>query len=102
MRSLRTVNAADLYSAQCSAFSNGGSMKPLFGCRNLQSLVLAIVLAAFSGPAAAQTSNATLQGTIVDTSGAVLPGVVVKLESPATGLSREIVTNAAGVYVFNF
>lgn len=52
--------------------------------------------------AAAQTSNATLQGTIADPSGAVLPGVTVKLQSPATGLSRDVVTNTAGVYVFNF
>ena len=51
---------------------------------------------------AGQTSNATLHGTIADTSSAVLPGVIVKLESPATGLTREAVTNSAGVYVFNF
>src|SRR6185503_11173466 len=50
----------------------------------------------------AQTSNATLQGTIADTSGAVLPGVTVKLESAATGVVRDQVTNTAGVYVFNF
>jgi len=53
-------------------------------------------------PATAQTINATLQGTISDTSGAVLPGVTVKLESPATGLARDVVTNTAGVYVINF
>jgi hypothetical protein len=52
--------------------------------------------------AAAQSSNATLQGTITDTSGAVLPGVAVRLQSPATALSREVVSNTAGVYVFNF
>jgi len=57
---------------------------------------------ALSNTATAQTSNATLQGTISDTSGAVLPGVTVKLESASTGVSREQVTNAAGVYVFNF
>ena len=50
----------------------------------------------------AQTSNATLHGTVTDTSGGVLPGVTVKLQAPSTGLNREQVTNAAGVYVFNF
>jgi hypothetical protein len=50
----------------------------------------------------AQTSNATLQGTITDPGGGVLPGVVVKLQSPATGLQREAVTNGSGLYVFNF
>ncbi len=54
------------------------------------------------GAAFAQTSNATLQGTISDPIGGVLPGVMVKLESPTTGLSRDVVSNAAGVYVFNF
>ena len=47
--------------------------------------------------ASAQTSNATLQGTITDNRGSVLPGVTVKLESPSTGLTRDIVTNASGV-----
>ena len=53
-------------------------------------------------PVAAQTSNATLQGTITDASGGVLPGVGVRLQSPSTGLARDVVTNEAGVYVFNF
>ena len=65
-------------------------------------LALAFGVVGFRTDAAAQTSNATLQGIISDTSGAVLPGVTVKLESPATGLARDIVTNTAGVYVFNF
>ena len=50
----------------------------------------------------AQTSNATLHGTVADSGGAVLPGVTVKLQAPATGLTRDVVTNTAGVYVFNF
>ena len=65
-----------------------------------------VLLFAFVGcdfPAAeAQTSNATLHGTVADSSGAVLPGVTVKLQAPATGLTRDVVTNAAGVFVFNF
>jgi hypothetical protein len=50
----------------------------------------------------AQNSNATLHGTITDAGGGVVPGVTVKLEAPATGLTRDSVTNTAGVYVFNF
>ena len=73
-------------------------------CRWCALAILAIVPGpvAFDNEAAAQTSNATLQGIIADTSGAVLPGVTVKLESPSTGLSRDVVTNTSGVYVFNF
>jgi hypothetical protein len=47
------------------------------------SLVLLSVLLLGGGSAAGQTSNATLQGTISDPSGAVLPGVSVELQSPA-------------------
>jgi hypothetical protein len=61
-----------------------------------------VLLALTARPAVAQTSNATLHGTITDPGSGVLPGVTVKLQSPATGLVREAVTNAAGVYVFNF
>src|SRR5688500_12810961 len=70
--------------------------------RALAGLTVVLGAFAFGNEAAAQTSNATLQGTITDTSGAMLPGVTVKLESPATGLTRDVVTNTSGVYVFNF
>jgi hypothetical protein len=65
-------------------------------------LVALVLLLTFTAPSAAQTSAATLQGTISDTGGGVLPGVVAKLQSPSTGLTREAVTNASGLYVFNF
>jgi Carboxypeptidase regulatory-like domain/TonB dependent receptor-like, beta-barrel len=66
-------------------------------------LTLAVALvAALAEPALAQGSNGTLHGTITDQGGGVLPGVTVKLQSPATGLIRDVVTNASGVYVFNF
>src|SRR5690349_17208406 len=66
------------------------------------SLLLLTLLAIDVAETSAQTTTATLHGTVADASGAVLPGVTVKLESPATGLSREAVTNSAGVYVVNF
>ncbi len=77
-------------------------MTPAARLRACAVLALLVSLMRSGDAAAAQTTNATLQGTITDTSGAVLPGVTVKLESPATGLSRDVVTNAAGVYVINF
>jgi hypothetical protein len=71
--------------------------------RNLRRfLVVFACLCNPAGVADAQTSTATLQGTISDSSGAVLPGVTVKLQSPATGLERQTVTNTSGLYVFNF
>jgi hypothetical protein len=67
-----------------------------------RSLFVLACFCADSSIAEAQSSNATLHGTVADSSGAVLPGVSVKLQAPATGLTRDVVTNTAGVYVFNF
>ena len=68
----------------------------------LRLTLVVLVLVGLATPAAAQTSAATLQGTVADEGGGVLPGVVVKLQSPSTGLTRESVTTGVGMYVFNF
>ena len=65
-------------------------------------ILAAVLLTAVAETALAQSSNGTLHGTVVDQGGGVLPGVSVKLQSPATGLARDVVTNASGAYVFNF
>ena len=61
-------------------------------------LVLTALIAGVSGPAAAQTVTGTIQGTVTDTSGGVLPGVTVTLTQVETGSERAIVTNAEGIY----
>ena len=43
-------------------------------------------------------STATLSGIVTDPSGAVVTGAQVKVISLATGLTRELVTDDAGVY----
>ncbi|WP_254061889.1 TonB-dependent receptor [Granulicella sp. L60] len=43
-------------------------------------------------------STATLSGTVIDPSGAVLPGAHVKVHSVATGIDRDLVTDGAGLY----
>ncbi len=48
----------------------------------------------------AQIDAATLSGTVVDETGAVVPGVEVIIENPATGFRRNTTTNASGIYVF--
>jgi len=68
----------------------------------LRLALAACLIGLAASPAASQSSTATLHGTITDSGGGVLPGTVVKLQSPSTGLTREAVTNGAGVYVFNF
>ena len=53
---------------------------------------------ALAMPAAAQTVTGTIQGTVTDTSGAVLPGVSITLTQVDTGTERVVVTNGEGIY----
>lgn len=46
----------------------------------------------------AQLSAGSILGTATDASGAVVPGVKVKIVNPATNLTREVVTNEDGNY----
>ncbi|MGH9632876.1 MAG: carboxypeptidase regulatory-like domain-containing protein, partial [Bryobacteraceae bacterium] len=46
----------------------------------------------------AQTATGSIQGTVVDTSGAVLPGATVKLTNSGTGFSRVVTANDRGDY----
>jgi hypothetical protein len=51
-------------------------------------------------PGAWGQDNATITGTITDASGAVIPNASVTLTNPATGQTRETVSNSAGAYRF--
>jgi hypothetical protein len=53
-------------------------------------------------PAGAQDYRARVQGTVVDTSGGVLPGVTVTLVNDATGVAAVRVTDGEGRYIFDF
>ena len=46
----------------------------------------------------AQTNTATITGNVTDPTGAAIAGATVVVDNPATGLHREITTNAAGVF----
>jgi hypothetical protein len=50
--------------------------------------------------AMAQTALTSIHGTIIDPSGAVVPGVVVTITNPETGAKAERTTNAQGNYDF--
>src|SRR3989454_3387057 len=54
----------------------------------------------FSVGAFAQTSNATLGGTVSDSTGASIPGVTITATNIATGIVNTVVTNEAGAYQF--
>ena len=58
----------------------------------------AALLVLTTNAAVAQTVTGTIQGTVTDTSGAVLPGVTVTIRSADTGAVRTVVTNEGGFY----
>src|SRR5262245_56382690 len=48
----------------------------------------------------AQTTNATLGGTVSDGTGALIPGVSVTATNTQTGIVTTVLTNEAGAYQF--
>ncbi|PYS04246.1 MAG: hypothetical protein DMG16_03175, partial [Acidobacteria bacterium] len=52
-----------------------------------------------SVPANAQVTGATLSGTVTDTSGAVIPGVMIAIKNRDTGVGRNVSTDEAGFYL---
>ncbi len=67
-----------------------------------RSIILLLACAALVMPLKvySQQSSAAINGTIKDSSGAVVDGVTMTLTNVATGVSRNSVSNAAGDYVF--
>jgi len=54
----------------------------------------------FSLPTFSQTTNATLGGTVSDSSGALIPGVSITATNVATGIVTSVITNESGAYQF--
>src|SRR5688572_23947881 len=66
------------------------------GGRRLIHLFVLIAVLAF--PIAADAQEATITGTVADTTGGVLPGVTVTAVNEATGFTLEAVTDERGVF----
>ena len=64
----------------------------------LRFCLLLLFVAVATVPAAAQQQLGAIQGTILDQTGAVLPGVSVTVTNLDTGIPRTTVSNEAGVY----
>src|SRR5881275_2148892 len=64
--------------------------------RYLPVLLISLILSSVA--AHAQVTGATLSGTVTDTSGAVIPGVMVSIKNRATGVVRNVSTDETGFY----
>ena len=53
-----------------------------------------------SSHSSAQVSTATINGTVLDATGAVVPEAELVLQSVETGVERRSVSNSVGVYTF--
>jgi len=62
-------------------------------------MLLAVALV-WAAPAMAQEQRGSIEGTVKDASGGVLPGVTVEAKNTATNLVQTTVTDANGVYRF--
>src|SRR5262245_61816414 len=65
-----------------------------------RTIVCLFALALFAVPAFAQEQSGSIQGTIKDAQGGVLPGVTVEAKNQATGAVQSTVTNESGIYRF--
>src|SRR5262244_1837297 len=72
-----------------------------YPCWTLVRLIFsaAFLLVLNGGVVQAQIATATLNGTVTDPSGAVIPGAAVSLKNVATNVERTTTTNNAGHYV---
>ena len=69
--------------------------------RALASMVFAAFVITLAAPNAhAQVLYGSIVGNVTDSTGAALPGATVTIEQTETKLTRELVTDAAGVYHF--
>lgn len=59
---------------------------------------IVITLGAFSTAVYSQSGTATLQGTVTDPTGAVIPNARIHITSLSTGVSRDAVSNNSGIY----
>jgi hypothetical protein len=66
------------------------------------SWILCVVfgIAVFFTSGISAQENATITGTVTDSSDAVIPNVIITLTNPATGQARNAVSNRSGIYTF--
>src|SRR5262249_45658868 len=78
-------------------FSSGRCFVPIFGFL-VPTLMASAAALTLSNSLLGQTVTGTLQGTVTDTHGGVLPGAGISVRNIETGLERLSTTNAKGFY----
>src|ERR1700686_4199054 len=63
-------------------------------------LVALVAMLFLLTPRAWGQDNATINGTVVDSSGALVPNAQISIQNQATNQTREAVSNSAGIYRF--
>ena len=66
--------------------------------KRLAALVLMGIVVVGAGLAAAQDFRGTIEGTVTDSTGGVLPGVTVTVTNTATAVQQDVVTDESGRY----
>src|SRR5262245_65732081 len=66
----------------------------------MKRLIWALLVLGLATPASAQEQRASIEGTVRDSSGAVLPGVTLEARSPSLAGVETTVSDAQGVYRF--
>src|SRR5438270_3797763 len=70
--------------------------------KHIRWCLLLVIFAALTGQVFAQaTASASIDGTVIDQSKAVVPGATVTITSTATGATRTATTNSSGSYRFD-
>jgi len=64
-------------------------------------LILFVLFSMFSAPLLAQTFRGSINGTVTDSSGAVIPGAKVTATDVSTAAARETVSSGAGEFLFS-
>lgn len=78
------------------------NLRGLFLRGALALYVAVALLCCFSSPSvfAQAAGTASLQGSVADSTGAVIPGAIVALTNTATGVSRSATSDSTGLYAF--
>ncbi len=83
---------------ESAAGKSGFALSALFSRRRLGAVVAFLLFVALSSWLGAQTVNSTLQGRVLDNTGAAIPGATVTAVNAANGLTRSVTASAVGDY----